>query len=76
MGSRRSPILGRGGAGREAVRQALLTTTAHRSVLGTYSVTSLGETTLTTYGLYKASAEGGLYFSRVLNPSPRILTTT
>ncbi len=68
--------LGRGGAGREAVRQALLTTTAHRSVLGTYSVTSLGETTLTTYGLYKASAEGGLYFSRVLNPAPRILTTT
>jgi hypothetical protein len=45
-------------------------------VLGSYSITGLGETTMTTYGLYKASAEGGLYFSRVLNPSPKILTTT
>jgi branched-chain amino acid transport system substrate-binding protein len=68
--------LGRGGAGREAVRQGLFATTARLSVLGSYSITGLGETTLTTYGLYKASAEGGLYFSRVLNPSPRILTTT
>jgi branched-chain amino acid transport system substrate-binding protein len=68
--------LGRNGANRAAVRQALFTTIASNSVLGSYTITPSGETTLTSYGLYKTAADGGLHFSRVLNPAPRILTTT
>ena len=67
--------LGRDGARRASVRQALFATTARPSVLGDYSITPLGETTLTAYGLYKASADGVLSFSRVLNPA-RILRTS
>jgi len=69
--------LGRDGARRSSVRQALFATTARSSVLGTYSITDEGDTTLTAYGLYKATARGGLSFSRVLNPpTPRILPTS
>jgi branched-chain amino acid transport system substrate-binding protein len=62
----------RQGADRGAVRQALFET-AGSSVLGVYGITPLGETTLTQYGLYRASAQGSLDFSRVLDPAPLIL---
>lgn len=68
--------LGRDGARRASVRQALFATTDRSSPpLPMYSITSLGETTLTSYGLYKATSEGSLQFDRVLNPAPNILTT-
>ena len=65
--------LGRNGAGREAVRQALFETFARQSPLGTYTITSQGDTTLTSYGLYTASATGGPRLLKAMNPAPRIL---
>jgi branched-chain amino acid transport system substrate-binding protein len=48
---------------REAVRQALFQTADRDSVLGTYSIDENGDTTLTTYGVYRI--EGGeLAFER------------
>jgi branched-chain amino acid transport system substrate-binding protein len=48
---------------RESVRQALFETADRDSVLGTYSIDENGDTTLTTYGVYRI--EGGeLVFER------------
>ena len=65
--------LGRNGAGREAVREGLFATFARQSPLGTYTITSQGDTTLTSYGLYTASATGGPRLLKAMNPAPRIL---
>lgn len=65
--------LGRGGAGREAVRRALFATVERQSALGTYTITSQGNTTLTTFGLYRSSAHGGPRLLKKVNPAPRIL---
>ena len=68
--------LGRNGARRASVRQTLFATTVRPSVLGTYSINGSGETSLTAYGLYKATPDGGLNFFKVLDPAPRILATS
>lgn len=48
---------------RESVLQALFETTDRESVLGTYSIDENGDTTLTTYGVYRIE-EGNLVFDR------------
>jgi branched-chain amino acid transport system substrate-binding protein len=48
---------------RESVRQALFETTDRDSVLGTYSIDENGDTTITTYGVYRIE-DGGLVFDR------------
>lgn len=53
---------GRRAALRSAVTRAIFTTRDRRSVLGTYSITSRGDTTLTTYGVYRVQA-GRLVFA-------------
>ncbi|MDX6642186.1 MAG: branched-chain amino acid transport system substrate-binding protein [Solirubrobacteraceae bacterium] len=50
---------------RKAVVDALLSTKDRQSVLGTYSIDSNGDTTLTDYGLYKISG-GKLKFDQVI----------
>jgi branched-chain amino acid transport system substrate-binding protein len=50
---------------RNAVRQALFETTDRESVLGTYSVDENGDTTLTTYGVYRIE-DGLLAFDRAV----------
>lgn len=48
---------------RASVLQALFETTDRESVLGTYSIDENGDTTLTTYGVYRIE-EGNLVFDR------------
>jgi branched-chain amino acid transport system substrate-binding protein len=50
---------------REAVYKAILATRNRQSVLGTYSIDSDGDTTLTDYGLYRI-ANGKLKFDKVI----------
>ena len=50
---------------REAVYKELLKTRNRQSVLGTYSIDSNGDTTLTDYGLYRIS-DGKLKFDKVI----------
>jgi branched-chain amino acid transport system substrate-binding protein len=54
---------GRAAVRRSAVRRALFATSDRRSVLGTYSVTPAGDTTLDTYGIYRVR-DGRLAFWR------------
>jgi branched-chain amino acid transport system substrate-binding protein len=55
---------------RANVVKALLDTKNHSSALGTYSIDSAGDTTLTDYGLYKI-ADGKLVFSNRIK-TPRL----
>ena len=48
--------------------KALFATKNLKSVLGTYSITSTGDTTLTSYGLYKLD-NGKLTFYKTLHPT-------
>jgi len=54
--------LGPTGNQREAVRHALFATRNRQSVLGTYSITPNGDTTLRDYGIYRADARGHIRF--------------
>jgi branched-chain amino acid transport system substrate-binding protein len=60
--------LGPKGDREAAVRRALFATKDRHSVLGTYSFDKNGDTTLTTYGLYKV-VSGNLRFDQVLTPT-------
>jgi branched-chain amino acid transport system substrate-binding protein len=54
--------------------KALFSTKNLSSVLGTYSITSTGDTTLTSYGLYKLD-NGKLTFYKTLHPSKYLKAT-
>jgi branched-chain amino acid transport system substrate-binding protein len=58
---------GGGQVSRDAVVDALFETTERDSVLGNYSIDENGDTSITDYGLYKASGRG-LEFDRVVKP--------
>ena len=60
--------LGSQGSSKTAVLHALLNTKDRNSVLGTYSFDKNGDTTLTSYGLYKVVG-GQLKFSQTLKPT-------
>jgi branched-chain amino acid transport system substrate-binding protein len=54
--------------------KALFATKNLKSVLGTYSITSTGDTTLTSYGLYKLD-NGALTFYKTLHPTKYLKAT-
>jgi branched-chain amino acid transport system substrate-binding protein len=56
-----------GNVSRAGTYKQLLATKNRQSVLGTYSITSTGDTTLTDYGLYKI-VNGKLVFDKVVKP--------
>lgn len=58
--------LGDRGARREALRRALLATRDRDSVLGTYSILPSGDTTLRTFGVYRATPEGAVAFDHAV----------
>jgi branched-chain amino acid transport system substrate-binding protein len=58
------------GLTREHVVSALFATRAREGVIGSYSIDADGDTTLGRFGLYRASAAGGLRFVRVLDGGP------
>jgi branched-chain amino acid transport system substrate-binding protein len=61
--------LGSQGNSKSAVLHALFATKNRNSVLGTYGFDSNGDTTLKSYGLYKASgANGSVTFFKALTP--------
>jgi branched-chain amino acid transport system substrate-binding protein len=62
--------LARGGNTREGAVGAFFATRDRPSVLGTYSIDPMGDTTLTDYGVYRVSARGELVFSRVVAARP------
>jgi branched-chain amino acid transport system substrate-binding protein len=53
-----------------AVRDALFATKDRKSVLGTYGFDADGDTTLTSYGLYKVGSDGEPVFVKTLTPPP------
>lgn len=62
--------LARGGNTREGAVAALFQTRDRASVLGTYSIDAMGDTTLAAYGGYAVSRSGRLTFDRVLHATP------
>jgi branched-chain amino acid transport system substrate-binding protein len=58
------------GLTREHVVSALFATHTRAGVMGSYSIDADGDTTLGRFGLYRASAAGGLRFVRVLDGGP------
>jgi branched-chain amino acid transport system substrate-binding protein len=58
--------LGGRGSDREAVREALLATRDRQSVLGTYSFTPAGDTTMRSYGIYRATRAGRVVFDHAI----------
>ena len=60
--------LGTNGDSRSAVLSALFSTTARRSVLGTYGFDSDGDTTMRSFGLYKVGPGGDPVFVRTITP--------
>jgi branched-chain amino acid transport system substrate-binding protein len=61
--------LGSQGNNKTAVLHALLATKGRNSVLGTYGFDSNGDTTLTSYGLYKVDKQGNVVFFKTLKPT-------
>jgi branched-chain amino acid transport system substrate-binding protein len=61
--------LGAKGNDRAAVLAALKATKNRKSVLGTYSFDANGDTTIKSYGLYKAGSDGNPLFLKSLTPS-------
>ena len=55
--------------------KALFSTKNLKSVLGTYSITATGDTTLTAYGLYKLD-NGALTFYKTLHPTKYLKATS
>jgi branched-chain amino acid transport system substrate-binding protein len=62
--------LGANGSDKAAVLKALFANKSRDSVLGKYSFDADGDTTLTSYGLYKVGADGNPQFVKVENPAP------
>jgi branched-chain amino acid transport system substrate-binding protein len=61
--------LGSSGNSKSAVLKALFATKNRSSVLGTYGFDANGDTTLTSYGLYKVGADGAPVFDKTLTPT-------
>ena len=61
--------LGANGNDKAAVLKALFATKDRNSVLGKYSFDADGDTTLTSYGLYKVGADGNPEFVKVETPA-------
>jgi len=61
--------LGAQGDSKSAVLKALFATSARHSLLGTYGFDRNGDTTLRSYGLYRAGANGDPVFLRMLTPT-------
>jgi branched-chain amino acid transport system substrate-binding protein len=64
--------LGAQGNSKSAVLHALFATTNRRSVLGTYGFDKNGDTTLKSYGVYKAGAGGALVFYKTVTPTKTV----
>jgi branched-chain amino acid transport system substrate-binding protein len=60
--------LGADGNDKAKVLDALFATKDRHSVLGTYGFDENGDTTLTSYGLYKVGSDGNPVFSKTLTP--------
>jgi branched-chain amino acid transport system substrate-binding protein len=60
--------LGSQGNSKSDVLKALFATKNRSSVLGTYGFDKNGDTTLTSYGLYKVGPDGNLVFYKTLTP--------
>lgn len=59
------------GGQKEAVLAQLLATRDRDSVLGRYSIDPNGDTTLSTYGVYRPDARGALRFDRTVDAAAR-----
>ena len=57
------------GNNREAVRKQLFNTKGRKSVLGTYSIDSTGDSSITDYGAYKIK-NGELSFFKTVKAKP------
>jgi branched-chain amino acid transport system substrate-binding protein len=64
--------LGSKGNDKAAVLAALFGTTSRSSVLGTYGFDKNGDTTLKSYGLWKAGPTGELVFDKTLTPNKTV----
>jgi branched-chain amino acid transport system substrate-binding protein len=64
--------LGSQGSSKSAVLKALFSTTSRQSVLGTYGFDKNGDTTLKSYGEYKAGPDGNLVFYKTLTPTKTV----
>jgi branched-chain amino acid transport system substrate-binding protein len=64
--------LGPKGNDKSAVLAALFATTNRSSVLGTYGFDKNGDTTLKSYGLWKAGPTGELVFDKTLTPNKTV----
>jgi branched-chain amino acid transport system substrate-binding protein len=64
--------LGSKGSDKAAVLAALFATTNRNSVLGTYGFDKNGDTTLKSYGLWKAGPTGELVFDKTLTPNKTV----
>jgi branched-chain amino acid transport system substrate-binding protein len=60
--------LGTRGSNRGAVRRALFATRERESVLGTYSFTASGDTSLAEFGAYRPRPDGSFRFVTVVRP--------
>ena len=58
--------LGDRGNRREAVRRALFAVRDRASVLGTYSIDRFGDTTLRSYGIYRAGSDGAVVYDHAV----------
>jgi branched-chain amino acid transport system substrate-binding protein len=61
--------LGPNGNNKADVLKALFATKSRSSVLGTYGFDANGDTTLTSYGLYKVGSDGNPVFDKTLTPT-------
>ncbi len=68
--------LRRRGDTRSAVRAALFSTAARHSLIGTYAFQASGDTTLDSYGLYKAGPGGYPLYVRTITPPTAIGPTS
>jgi branched-chain amino acid transport system substrate-binding protein len=64
--------LGSNGNDKSAVLDALFNTKDRHSVLGTYGFDQNGDTTLTSYGLYKVGSDGNPVFFKTLTPPSNV----
>jgi branched-chain amino acid transport system substrate-binding protein len=63
---------GAGGDNKADVVKALFATKDYKSVLGTFSINSDGDTTIKSYGLYKVGSSGDPVFDKTLAPTKTV----
>jgi branched-chain amino acid transport system substrate-binding protein len=63
---------GAGGDNKADVVKSLFATKDYKSVLGTFSINSDGDTTIKTYGLYKVGSNGDPVFDKTLAPTKTV----